>query len=135
MANALSKIISILVSLLFLVGGLIFFFLYDPAAYDKEGTGTVVDIQEHWETFGEDEQLVSTAYIDYTAEGKTFTHVEYFECDSSTKIGDTVSFYYMSTDPSQIAGSTKDSAPYIGLAFAAVGLIGIVITVIKLFKR
>lgn len=134
-ANFFSKSTSIIIGVLFLVVGLIFFFVYDPAAYDSQGTGTITEITEHYEMVGEEEELMHDVYIDYTAGGKTFEHAEYFEYDSGMKVGDTVEFFYMSSDPSQIAGSSKDKAPYIGLVFAAIGLVMLVITILKIIRR
>ncbi len=133
--HVFATVISIVIGLMFLIGGLLFFLKYDPASYDKQATGTIVDIEERYETIGDDDQLVYDVYIDYTVEGKTFEHVEYFEYHTGMKKGDTVTFYYKSTDPSQIAGSDKDMAPYFGLAFAAVGLVMLVVTGIRIVRK
>lgn len=135
LSNGIAKTISIIVGVLFLAGGLLAFFKYDPAAYDKEATGTIVDIEEHYTTTGDDDYVEYTVYIDYTAGGKTFERTEYFEYDSSMKVGDTVKFFYMSEDPSQIAGANKDNAPYFALIFAAVGLVILVITGVKIVRK
>lgn len=129
-ANVFSKVTSFVVAVLFLVLGLVFFFKYDPDAYDMEGKGTVAAIEENYS--GDD--LTYDVYIDYTVDGQKYERAPYFEYDSSMKVGDEVSFYYMSADPSQIAGSTKDAAPYIGLAFAAVGLIMLAVMVLKVIR-
>lgn len=134
-ANAFSKIISIIIAVMFLVIGLIFFFKYDPDAYDMQGTGTIAEIVERYETSGDDNRLVYDVFIDYTIDGKEYKHVDFFEYDSSMKEGDKVEFYYMSSDPSQIAGSTKDAAPYIGLGAAVLGFIMLVVTVVKIIKK
>ena len=133
-ANVASKIISIVIGLMFLIGGLIFFFAYDPASYDAQGTGTIAEIDEHYETVGDDTQLEHSVYIDYTVDGKTYEHVDYFEYHTGMKVGDPVSFYYMSSDPSQIANSDKDKAPLFGLIFAAIGLVVLVVTAFKIIR-
>ena len=134
-ANIASKIISIIVGVMFLAGGLLFFFKYDPDAYDMQGTGTVVDIVESYEMVGDDDQFTYTVFIDYEVNGEKYERIEYFEYHTGMQIGDTVEFYYMSTDPSQIAGSDKNLGPYIGLAFAVVGLVMLVITVVKIVRK
>ena len=127
--------ISIIVGIMFLAGGLLFFLKYDPEAYDMEATGTIAEINEHYELVGNDHQLVHTVYIDYTVGDKTFEHVEFFEYNRKMKVGDTVNFFYMSEDPSQIAGSDKDKAPYFGLAFAVIGFALLVVTGVKIFSK
>lgn len=122
-ANVFSKSVSIIVAVMFIVIGSIFYFKYDPAAYDTEGVGVISEIDEHYEWVGDENELVHNVYIDYTANGETFEHAEYFEYNHKMKVGDTVEFFYMSDDPSQIAGKDKEMTPYFGLAFAAVGLI------------
>lgn len=134
-SNVMAKAISIAIGLIFLVVGLIFFLKYDPAAFDTEGTGTIVEINERYEYVGDDAQLVHDVYIDYSVGDETFEHVEFFEYNNGMKVGDTVKFFYMSEDPSQIAGSDKDKAPYFGLAFAVVGLGMLVVTVVKIIRR
>ena len=123
------------VGLLFLVAGLLFFFKYDPDAYDTEVTGTIVDINEHYELVGGDNELQYTVYVDYTVGDKTFSHAEYPGYNSSMKVGDTVNFFCMSSDPSKIAGLDKNAAPYIGLGFAAAGLVLLVIAVLQLIRK
>ncbi len=118
-----------------MVIGLIFFFKYDPAAYDTKGTGTIAEIDEYYETVGDDWELVHRVYIDYEAAGKKYEHVDYFEYNDRMKTGDTVTFYYMSEDPGQIAGSDKEYVPYYGLGFAIIGLIMLVVSLIKTIKR
>lgn len=134
-ANVFAKSISIIIALMFIVIGSIFFFKYDPDAYDTKGTGKIVEIDEHYEFVGEDNQLVNTVYIDYTVGEEKYEHVEFFEYHSGMKVGDEVEFFYMSDDPSQIAGSDKGATPYIGLAFAIVGVIMLVFTVVKIVKK
>lgn len=134
-SGGISKVLSIVVGVLFLAGGLLFFFKYDPDAYDMQTTGTVVELEDHYEFIGDEEELVTTAYIDYTVGDKTYEHVEYFEYHTGMKVGDTVEFYYMSSDPSQIAGSDKNAGPYIGLAFAVAGAAVIVFTIIRIVRK
>ena len=134
-ANFFSKSVSIIVGLMFLIIGSIFFFKYDPDAYDVPAIGTITDIEEHYESIGEDNELVHTVYIDYTADGTKYEHVEFPGYNSGMKIGDTVDFFYMSEDPTQIAGTDKGSTPYFGLAAAVVGLIILIVTVVKIIKR
>ena len=123
------------VGLLFLVAGLLFFFKYDPDAYDTEVTGTIVDINEHYELVGGDNELQYTVYVDYTVGDKTFSHAEYPGYNSSMKVGNTVNFFCMSSDPSKIAGLDKNAAPYIGLGFAVAGLVILVIAVLQLIRK
>ncbi len=133
--NVFSKVISVIVGLMFLAGGLLFFFKYDPAAYDTPATGTIVEINEYYDYTGEDSQLMHDVYIDYKAGDEVFEHAPYFEYNSSMKVGDEVEFFYMSSDPSQIAGSNKESSRYFGLAFAVIGLIELIITAVKIVRK
>lgn len=133
--SALSKVITIIVGLMFLAGGLFFFLKYDPAEYDTPATGTIVEINEYYDTVGEDSQLMHDVYIDYKAGDEVFEHIPYFGYDSSMKVGDEVNFFYMSSDPSQIAGADKESTPYFGLAFAVIGLGVLVVTAVRIIRK
>lgn len=133
--NGYQKIISLIVGLMFFAGGLLFFFKYDPAAYDKQTTGTIVEINEYYDNAGEDNTLMHEVFISYKVGNKKYEHIPYFEYNSKMKEGDRVSFYYMSEDPSQIAGSNKESTPYIGLVFAIIGLGLIVVDVVKMTRK
>ena len=130
----MAKVISVLVAVVMIVLGLIFFFKFDPKAYDKKGTGIIVEIDEHYELVGGDNELMHTVYIDYDAERQAYKHAEFPEYNSGMEVGDTVEFYYMSEDPSQIVGSDKDAAPYIGLAFAVVGLIMLLVQAFQFLR-
>lgn len=134
-ANVFSKVVSIIVALMFLVIGLIFFLKFDPDAYDMECTGTIVEINEYYEHVGGDNQLMHDVFIDYTAGGQRFEHVAFFEYNGDMEVGDTVSFYYMSEDPSQIAGANKGSTPYIGLGISVLGLVMLVVTGVKILRK
>ena len=133
--NIFSKSVSIIVGVMFLVIGLIIFLKYDPAEYDVKATGKIVDIEEHYEYIGDDPKLVRTVFIDYTVDGKKYEHIEFIESDSNMKIGDEVEFFYMSKDPTQIAGTDKEKAPYVGLIFAVIGAIILAVTAIKIIKK
>ena len=134
-ANGFAKTISIIIGVMFLVIGMIFFLIYDPAAYDAQGTGTIVDIEEHYELVGDEDELVNTVYIDYSAGGKKYTHAVFPSYHSGMQVGDAVEFYYMSQDPTQLAGTDKDIAPYFGLAFAVIGFLMLIRLVLRLICR
>ena len=135
-ANVFAKTVSIIIGLMFLIGGSIFFFCYDPADYDMQTTGTIVEITDYYDYTGQDDpQLMHDVYIDYTVDGVTYEHAEYFEYNSKMKVGDTVELYYMSQDPTQIAGSDKNMAPYFGLGIALIGLIMLIVNIIKIIRR
>ena len=133
-ANVFSKIISFILAVLFIVVGLIFFFKYDPDAYDVKTTGVIVEIEEHWEMVGDDNEIAYTPYIDYTVGDTKYEHVEFPQYDSSMDVGDEVEFFYMSKDPTQIAGTDKAFGKYFGLGIAVIGVIMLAISVIKFFK-
>ena len=120
-----SIIFSIVFGLVFIVLGLTFFFKYDPTEYDSQTIGEIVEIEEH-EVYDTDEHRTEyIVYVDYDADRHLYKHAEYGSYDSSMKVGDKVAVYYKSTDPTQITGPGFEKAGYIGLAFAAVGLIEI----------
>ena len=130
-----SKAVIVLVSVMFIVVGLIFFFNYDPDAYDVKASGTIVEIEEHYEMIGGENELQHTAYIDYQVGRETFRHVPFPSYNSKMKVGDVVEFYYMSSDPSQIAGLDKEKTPYIGLAFAVIGLLMLVVSAVTSLRK
>ena len=135
LSSVLSTVVSIIVGLMFLVIGLVFFLKYDPDAYDTPGTGTIVEIDEHYESIGGENELQHTVYIDYSAGGQKYEHVEFMEYKSRMAVGDQVEFYYMSSDPTQLAGPGKENTPYFGLAFAVIGAGMLVFTVLRTVRR
>lgn len=135
MASVFGKVTSLIISALFIVIGLVFFLKFDPEAYDVKATGTIVEIAEYYDTSGTENELHHSVYIDYFAGDKKYEHVDYGKYNSRMKVGDEVEFYYMSADPSQIAGTDKEKVPYIGLAFAIIGAVLLVITVYKMLIR
>lgn len=130
-----SKTTSIIIGVVFIVVGLLMFTRFDPDAYDVKATGTIVEIEEYYDYTGDKMQLAHTVYIDYSAGDTKYEHVEFVEYNHKMKVGDEVEFYYMSDDPTQIAGTDKEYTPYYGLGFAAIGLIVLAVTVIKIFRR
>ena len=133
-ASVFGKVTSLIISLLFIVIGLLFFFKFDPAAYDVKATGTIVEIAEYYDTTGTENELHHSVYIDFFAGDKKFEHVDYGKYNYRMKVGDEVELYYMSADPTQIAGTDKEKVPYIGLAFAVIGFIFLAITVIRTLR-
>ena len=134
-AGIFSALISLVIGLMFLVGGLIFFLKYDPDAYDMHGTGIIVEIDEHYESIGGENELQHTVYIDYSAGGQKYEHVEFMEYRSRMAVGDTVEFYYMSEDPTQLAGTGKENTPYWGLGFALIGAADLGFMIFRTLRR
>ena len=134
-ARIFSKTTSLIIAVLFIVIGLIFFLKYDPDAYDIQTTGTIVEIEEYYDYTGDETTLMHTVYIDYTVDGTKYEHVDYGSYNHKMKIGDEVELYCMSSDPTQIAGTDKEFVPYIGLGFAVVGVIMLVLPLIKRLRR
>ena len=134
-ATIMSRTVSIIISVMFIVIGLIFYFKFDPSDFDVKASGTIVEIDEHYESIGGDNELVHTVYIDFFAGMKKYEHIDFGSYNSKMKVGDTVEFYYMSTDPTQIAGLNKEKVPYIGLAFAIIGFILLVVEVFIVIRR
>lgn len=131
-ASFLSKAFIFIFGAIFAAVGLLFFLNYDPSVYDVKTTGEIVEIYEH---YGHGSDIEHTVYIDYYAGGKKYEHVELGEYNFTMDVGDEVEFYYNSSDPTQIAGSMKDIAPYVGLAFAVVGFLIIIVTAIKTIRK
>ena len=134
-ARIFSKTTSLIIAVLFIVIGLIFFLKYDPDAYDIQTTGTIVEIEEYYDHTGDETTLMHTVYIDYTVDGTKYEHVDYGSYNHKMKIGDEVELYCMSSDPTQIAGTDKEFVPYIGLAFAVVGVIMLIVPIVKRLRR
>ena len=134
-AGFFSKTTTLIVAVLFIVIGLLFFIKFDPDEYDVLTTGTIVEIDEHYEYVGDDNELVHTVYIDYTVGDTKYEHVDYGSYNHKMKVGDEVELYYMSSDPTQIAGTDKEFVPYIGLAFAVVGVIMLIVPIVKRLRR
>ena len=129
-----AKIICVLIGIVFIVIGTIVAVTANPKAYDKETTGIIVHIDEHWETHVDEDDLVHDVYIDYTVDGKTYTNVQYPEYKAGMQVGDEVKVYYQSENPLLIAGEGKDLLPVFGIGFAVIGLIMIAVSVISFLK-
>lgn len=133
--NFMAAAIAFPVAIAFLILGSVFFLKFDPAAYDVKATGTIVAIDEYYESIGGENELMHTVYIDYSAGGKKYTHVVFPSYHFGMQVGDAVEFYYMSQDPTQLAGTDKDIAPYFGLAFAVIGFLMLIGLVLRLIRR
>ena len=132
--NTLTKVIAVATTVVFIVLGLFFFFNFDPDAYDMQTNGTIVEIDEHYESIGGDNELMHNVYIDYQVGMKQYKHVEFPSYNSKMKVGDAVEFYYMSQDPTKITGADKNIAPYFGLGFAVIGFIMLIASVIRFLR-
>ena len=131
----LVRVMTLLVAVVMIVIGTIFFVKFDPDAYDTKGIGKIVEIEEHYESIGGDNELQHTVYIDYQAGKERYQHVAYPAYNSKMQIGDTVEFYYMSDDPTSMVTGNKNLVPYIGLAFAVIGLIMVLVPVARFILR
>lgn len=116
-----SSAITIIVGIMFMAGGLLLFFTFDPDAYDMETTGTIVEITEEYDQINETWNY--TPYIDFDAMGQKLTNVPYDTYKSSMKVGDEVVVYYKHGHPEEYVGEDKGFARIFGLIMAAVGFV------------
>ena len=119
----------------FIIFGLIFvagsiFIMTRPKIEYKTCEGTVVNIEEYYDTFDGDNQLCHRVYVDYTVDGKEYKNAEYGSYNSSMKEGDKVAVYYDPSDPSSIQPEGFETVPYVvlgaGCVAIIVGVIGII---------
>ena len=122
-----SRRFCLLFGLLFLVVGTLTFFTFDPKDYDRTTTGTIVDFA--YRSDPGDDSVTTVVYVDYTADGSRYEHAEYPGYNFTMDIGDEVKLYYMSSDPSQIAGPGKNLMPYVSAAAAIMGAVFFVVGV------
>ncbi len=128
----MKKILSIIMSIGFVVVGIIFVIsgistIANKDKYDTQVTATVVDVQQEWETAAdpdEPDRLVNTAYIDYEVDGKKYEHVLAPEQDDNLAIGDTVEILVQSSNPEKISGLNPTKG---GVIFIIVGAIAAVV--------
>ncbi len=130
-APVIFSILAVIFGTVFIVSGITT--LKNKNLYDSTVNATVVDIQEEWQTVGEDDQLVTTYYIDYEVNGVKYEHVECPESNGNMKVGDTVEILYQSKDPSKISGRNITSKGIIFIAGGAVAALGGGIAAIKKF--
>ena len=117
-AGAVKKTRSVLSSVIFLLVGVFFIVcsvlaLRAPKATWLETQGTVVEIQEDYDTVNE--EIAYRVFVDYEVEGKTYTHAEYGAYNTGMKEGDTVTVQYNAEDPAKIQAPGSESIPYIVL--------------------
>ena len=132
----MKKYTPIIFSVLAVVFGIVFIIsgittLKNKDLYDSTVTATIVDIQEEWQTVGEDQQLETVYYIDYEVDGTKYEHVECPESNGKMKVGDTVEILYQSKDPSKISGHNITGNGILFIAFGAAALLGGCFAVIK----
>ena len=128
----MNKLISIIVSIAVVVGGIAFAIvgvvqLANKDKYDSTVTATIVDIQEEWEyatTDDETDRLVKTAYIDYEINGVKYEHIISPVQDDNYNVGDTIDILYQSQNPEKISAQNITSA---SIAFICLGLLAAVI--------
>ena len=122
----MKKLISIILSIVFIVVGVFFVIngistLKDKDLYDSEVTATVTDVQEYWDDSDpEDAHTELTVYIDYEVDGKKYEHVECPETSGSMSVGDKVDILYQSGDPSKISGHNITGGAVIFIAAGAI---------------
>ena len=140
----MNKLVSIIVSIAIVVGGIAFAVVgvvqfVNKDKYDSTVTATIVDIEEEWQTATDPDdidRLVKTAYIDYEVNGVKYEHVLSPVQDDDYKVGDTVDILYQSANPEKISGRniTTASIAFIGLGLLA-AVIGCVMTIKSLKAR
>ena len=136
----MKKFLPVILSILVVVFGIVFVVsgittLKNKDLYDSAVNATVVDIQEEWQTVGEDDQLVNVYYIDYEVDGVKYEHVECPESNGDMKVGDTVEILYQSKDPSKISGHNITSSGVIFIAVGAVVALGGCFAIVKKLLR
>ena len=105
------------------------FILTRPKVDYKICTGTIVDIQEHYNYTGDAPSTEYTVLIDYTVDGKEYKNAEYFGYDSSMKVGGKVKVYYNPENPEEIQAEGYQSVPYVFLGVSAACFIaGIIVS-------
>ena len=134
-ASAYIKVFNIVFGILFLVIGLLFFFKFDPAVYDKTATASITGIDEYYDMVGGENTLCHDVYVSYAADGVTYKDVILGSYHSGMKVGDSVEILYMSEDPSQITTGNPSFVPYFGLGAAIIGAGSIIVTIIRTIKR
>ena len=139
----MKKLVSIVLSVVFIAGGVAFIVLgihqiSTKDLYDSTVTATVVDVEENLDTITDPENAETnvTVYIDYEVDGVKYEHVEAPEYDSSMKVGDTMEILYQSKDPSKYSGQNigQTAAIFIGLG-AVLAIAGCAATVKAITKK
>ncbi len=120
-APILFSVFAVVFGIIFIISGITT--LKNKDLYDSTVTATIVDVQQEWQTVGEDEQLETIYYIDYEIDGTKYEHVECPESSGNMKVGDTVEILYQSKDPSKISGHNITSSGIIFIAMGAVALL------------
>lgn len=115
-------IVSTLILILSIVG------IIKPNTATKQTTGTIVDIVSDYNFDLEDTKY--TAYIEYSARGHKYTHVEFPAYNSSMNVGDKVTVLYDPDNPEHIEAEGSEKVPYItgavSLVILAVGIVSFI---------
>lgn len=130
-APIIFSILAVVFGIVFVINGITM--LKNRDLYDSTVTATVVDIQEEWQTVGDDDQLETIYYIDYEVDGTKYEHVECPETNGNMKVGDTVEILYQSKDPSKISGHNITSSGIIFIAVGAVAALGGCLALVRKF--
>lgn len=88
-----------------------------PTAGMTKTKATVVDIEDN--EFIDEDSLTRhdyTYYIDYTAEGKDFSHVKLIFSEGEYKVGDQVTIYYDPSDPADYRVDAGGAMLYTAIA-------------------
>ena len=118
-----------LIGLAFVVFGI--FALSAPRDEYLQTEATIVNIEEYYEDFGSDRQLMNRVYIDYEVDGVKYENVEFNAYDSSMKVGGTVTIEYSPEDPTVIQSTGDGWMLYIFILVGAIAFVGGVISLVR----
>ena len=133
--SARSKVRAVRSSVAFVLIGIFFIVcaciaLRAPKADWVDAQGTVAEIQEEYDVINE--ETVYHVFVDYTVEGKSYTHVQYGSYHTGMQEGDAVSLQYNAANPAEIQAPGSVSIPYI---LIGVGVLAIVLGVVILVRE
>lgn len=135
--NALRKFGNIRNAVGFIIIGLFFavvsvLILSSPKEDLVSATATISAIEV---SYDENNERTFSVFVDYSADGKEYTHVELGSYSSSMHEGDTVDIGYDPADPTHVQALGGDSLVFIILAVGVLAVVGGVLSLIKSIKQ
>ena len=102
----------------------------DTAVY-LETEAVISEIEKTTEYINDDWEYRYTVYVDYTVDGKDYTHIEYGEYDSSMDEGDTLTIQYDEANPENLKTPNEGIIPWILIGAGIVSILGGAISFFK----
>lgn len=123
----LSKVLPLVFGIILIVMGIVM--LTNTHDDFIKTTGKIVEIEDVYDPIDEEHDM--TVYVDYTADGKQYQHVELGFYEPKMRVGSEIKIKYDPLNPSHIEPESLGAVPFIMLGLGVVVLLGGIFSIIR----